>query len=139
MSDTAPPTILFDGVCNLCNGFVQFIIRHDAAGKFRFAALQSAAGQALLDAHGQQNLTDDAAGPDSVVLVAGGHVYMHSAAVLRIAGYLGGVWRAALVGWLLPRSWRDGLYRYVARHRYQWFGLQESCWLPTPALRERFL
>ena len=139
MSDTAPPTILFDGVCNLCNGFVQFIIRHDAASKFRFAALQSAAGQALLDAHGQQNLTTGAAGPDSVVLVAGGNVYSHSAAVLRIAGHLGGVWRVALVGWLLPRSWRDGLYRYVARHRYQWFGRQESCWLPTPALRARFL
>jgi predicted DCC family thiol-disulfide oxidoreductase YuxK len=139
MSDTAPPTILFDGVCNLCNGFVQFVIRHDATGKFRFAALQSAAGQALLAAHGQQSLTSGAAGPDSVVLVAGGRVYTHSAAVLRIAGHLGGIWRVVLVGWLLPRPWRDGLYRYVARHRYRWFGRQESCWLPTPALRARFL
>lgn len=137
MPAPAPATILFDGVCNLCNGFVQFVIRHDAAGYFRFAALQSAAGQALLAAHGQPNLAS--ADPDSVVLVEGGRVYTHSAAVLRIAGHLGGLWRVAAVGWLLPRAWRDGLYRYVARHRYRWFGRQESCWLPTPALRERFL
>ena len=137
MPAPAPATILFDGVCSLCNGFVQFVIRHDAAGYFRFAALQSAAGQALLAAHGQPNLAS--ADPDSVVLVEAGRVYTHSAAVLRIAGHLGGLWRVAAVGWLLPRTWRDGLYRYVARHRYRWFGRQESCWLPTPALRERFL
>jgi predicted DCC family thiol-disulfide oxidoreductase YuxK len=139
MPDTTPPTILFDGVCNLCNGFVQFVIRHDATGSFRFAALQSAAGQALLAAHGQQTLTSGAVDPDSVVLVENGRVYTHSTAVLRIAGHLGGIWRVAMVGWLLPRPWRDGLYGYVARHRYQWFGRQESCWLPTPALRARFL
>lgn len=90
-------------------------------------------------AHGQQALASGAADPDSVVLVEGGRVYTHSAAVLRIAGRLGGIWRVALVGWLLPRAWRDALYRYVARHRYQWFGQQESCLLPTPALRTRFL
>ncbi|TVT41928.1 thiol-disulfide oxidoreductase DCC family protein [Hymenobacter setariae] len=139
MSTTAQPTILFDGVCNLCNGFVQFVIRHDAAGRFRFAALQSAAGQALLVAHGQQDVAATAADPDSVVLVEGGRVYTHSTAVLRIIGHLGALGRMAQVGWLLPRAWRDALYRYVARHRYQWFGQQESCLLPTPALRARFL
>jgi len=139
MSSTTPPTILFDGVCNLCNGFVQFVIRHDAAGRFRFAALQSAAGQALLATHGQQDLAMPAADPDSVVLVEGGRVYTHSTAVLRIAGHLGVLGRVAQVGWLLPRTWRDALYRYVARHRYRWFGQQESCLLPTPALRTRFL
>lgn len=139
MPTSAPATILFDGVCNLCNGFVQFVIRHDAPGHFHFAALQSAAGQALLAAHGQQGLASGAADPDSVVLVEGGRVYTHSAAVLRIAGHLGGMWRVAAVGWLLPRTWRDALYRYVARHRYRWFGRQESCLLPTPALRGRFL
>lgn len=138
MSASAPATILFDGVCNLCNGFVQFVIRHDPQGRFHFAALQSARAQALLAAQG---LPGPAAGadPESVVLVVGGRVYTHSAAVLRIAGQLGGIWRLAAVGWLLPQAWRDALYRYVARHRYQWFGRQQSCMLPTPALRGRFL
>jgi predicted DCC family thiol-disulfide oxidoreductase YuxK len=130
--------ILFDGVCNLCHGFVQFIIRHDAAGRFRFAALQSPAGQALLAAHGQAALAA-LPDPDSVVLIENGCVYTHSAAVLRIARLLGGAWRLAAVGWILPQAWRDGLYRFVARHRYRWFGRQEACWLPTPALRARFL
>ncbi len=136
---TPPPAVvLFDGVCNLCDGLVQFIIRHDPAGRFRFAALQSAAGQALLAAHGLPPL---AAGhdPSSVLLVSGGRVYSHSAAVLRIARELGWPWRLAVVGSLVPRAWRDALYRYVARHRYRWFGRQESCTLPTPALRQRFL
>jgi predicted DCC family thiol-disulfide oxidoreductase YuxK len=137
MATTAAATILFDGVCNLCNGFVQFVIRHDPRGHFRFAALQSELGQALLAAHGQP--AGLAGGPESVVLLAGGQLYSHSTAVLRIAGQLGGVWRLAAVGWLLPVRWRDALYRYVARHRYQWFGRQESCWLPTPELRARFL
>ena len=135
----ASATILFDGVCNLCHGFVQFIIRHDPAGQFQFAALQSEAGQALLAAHGQPLSAAALADPDSVVLVAGNRLYAHSSAVLHIAGRLGGVWRLAAVGWLLPRSWRDALYRYVARHRYRWFGRQESCLLPTPELRSRFL
>jgi predicted DCC family thiol-disulfide oxidoreductase YuxK len=135
----APAIILFDGVCNLCNGFVQFVLRHDGAGQFRFAALQSEAARALLAAHGHPLTPAALADPASVVLVAEGRVYTHSAAVLRIAGRLGGLWRLAAVGWLLPGPWRDALYRFVARHRYRWFGRQESCWLPTPALRGRFL
>lgn len=132
-------TILFDGVCNLCNGFVQFVIRHDPQERFRFAALQSQAGQALLAAHGQPATAAALASPESVLLLDGGQLYSHSAAVLRIAGRLGGPWRLAAVGWLLPQRWRDGLYRYIARHRYHWFGRQQSCMLPTPALRARFL
>ncbi|RYY19170.1 MAG: thiol-disulfide oxidoreductase DCC family protein [Cytophagaceae bacterium] len=140
MSTSAPATILFDGVCNLCHGFVQFVVRHDPRGHFRFAALQSPAGQALLAAHGHATLAALAlADPDSVVLVADGQLYTHSTAILRIARQLGGGWRLAEAGWLLPRPWRDALYRFVARRRYQWFGQQPSCWLPTPALRARFL
>lgn len=137
MAASSPTVVLFDGVCNLCNGFVQFVIRHDARARFRFAALQSEAGQALLAAAGHP--PPGPGGPESVLLLAGGQLYSHSAAVLRIAGLLGGGWRVAAVGWLLPRPWRDALYRFVARHRYRWFGRQESCWLPTPALRARFL
>ena len=127
--------IFFDGVCNLCNGFVQFIIRHDPAGRFRFAALQSEAGQVLLAEHGLPPVAE----PESVLLLSGGQLYSHSSAVLRIARGLGGVWALAGVGGLLPRTWRDALYRFVARNRYRWFGRQESCMLPTPELRARFL
>ena len=127
--------ILFDGVCNLCNGFVQFIIRRDPAGRFRFAALQSEAGQALLAAHGLAPVAE----PESVLLLSGGRLYSHSDAVLQIARGLGWPWRLAGVGKVLPRTWRDALYRFVARHRYRWFGRQESCMLPTPALKNQFL
>lgn len=138
MPSPAPDTILFDGVCNLCNGFVQFVIRHDAAGRFRFAALQSDAGRALLAAHGTA-AASAAADPESVLLLSGGQLYSHSDAVLRIAQGLGGGWQLLGVGKLLPRAWRDAAYRFVARHRYRWFGRQESCLLPTPALKARFL
>ena len=130
--------ILFDGVCNLCNGFVQFVIEHDPAGRFRFAALQSVAGQAVLAAHGL-DANAVATEPDSVLLELNGQLYSHSDAVLRIARELGGPWRLLLAGYVLPRAWRDAAYRLVARNRYRWFGRQESCWLPTPELKARFL
>ncbi|MGI4742514.1 MAG: thiol-disulfide oxidoreductase DCC family protein [Janthinobacterium lividum] len=138
MATSTSAVILFDGVCNLCHGFVQFIIRHDTAGQFRFAALQSPAGQALLAAHGHAALPP-LSDPDSVVLLHNGRLYTHSTAILHIARLLGGPWQLAAAGWLLPRPWRDALYRLVARHRYRWFGRQEACWLPTPTLRARFL
>ncbi|SNR38990.1 MULTISPECIES: thiol-disulfide oxidoreductase DCC family protein [Hymenobacter] len=129
-------TILFDGVCNLCNGFVQFVIEHDAAGRFRFAALQSEKGKALLQAHGIQPVAE----PGTVVLVQDGKAYTHSAAALGVLRGLGGYWAAAAtVLLLLPRPIRDAAYRLVARNRYRWFGRQESCWLPTPELAARFL
>jgi predicted DCC family thiol-disulfide oxidoreductase YuxK len=136
--DSGPDTILFDGVCNLCNGFVQFVIRHDPKGHFRFAALQSQAAQEMLARHGvvTAHLPTE---PESVLLLSGGRLYSHSTAVLRIAHALGGGWRLAGLGWVLPRAWRDALYRFVARNRYRWFGREESCMLPTPALKARFL
>ena len=138
MPTSAPDIIFFDGVCNLCNGFVQFVIRHDPKQHFRFAALQSEAAQALLAGQG---VTSAMLGtePDSVLVLSGGRLYSHSTAVLRIARGLGGVWQLAGVGWVLPRPWRDALYRFVARNRYRWFGRQESCMLPTPELKSRFL
>lgn len=128
--------ILFDGVCNLCNGFVQFVIQHDASGQFRFAALQSETGQRLLHRH--QLATPVA--PDSVVLLADGRAVTHSAAALGILARLGGRWAVlARVGGWFPRPLRDAVYRLIAHYRYRWFGRQESCWLPTPALQSRFL
>ncbi|UYZ63451.1 thiol-disulfide oxidoreductase DCC family protein [Hymenobacter weizhouensis] len=129
-------TILFDGVCNLCNGFVQFVIQRDASGQLRFAALQSDAGRALLTAHA----LPAPATPDSIVLLENGRAYTHSEAALGILRKLGGGWAllAAVVG-ALPRFARDAAYRYVARNRYRWFGQQDACWLPTPELAARFL
>ena len=128
------PVILFDGVCNLCNGFVQFVIRRDRAGRFRFASLQSAEGQALLAAHGLPAPTE----PESIVLIENGRAYSHSGAVLRLARHLPG-WRWLAAFRVVPRPLRDAAYRWVARHRYRWFGRQEACLLPTPELKARFL
>lgn len=135
MAASAPNLILFDGVCNLCNGFVQFVIQHDPAGRFRFAALQSAAGQAALAAHGYT----DTAPPETVLLLENSCLYSHSTAALRVARHLGWPWRGLALGLLLPRPLRDAAYNFVARNRYRWFGRQESCWLPTPELQARFL
>lgn len=130
-----PAVILFDGVCNLCNSFVQFIINHDSGERFRFTSLQSEAGQKLL----AQYSTTVAATPETVILVEQDQLFTHSTAVLRILRGLGGAWQLLYVAMILPRALRDALYRFVARHRYQWFGQQESCMLPTPELAQRFL
>jgi len=134
MESSAHPILLFDGVCNLCSGSVQFIIRRDPEGRFCFASLQSEVGQRYLD-----ELRVDRDAVDSVILIEGGRWYKESDAALRIARLLGGPWRVLGVFRLLPRPLRDRLYRFIARHRYRWFGKRESCWLPTPELRERFL
>lgn len=130
------PVVLFDGVCNLCQGSVQFLLTRDGPGRLRFASLQSEAARALLASRG---VTLPEGDPDSILLVEGERVYSHSDAALRIARHLPGVWRVGAVGLVLPRFLRDAVYRWVARNRYRWFGRTESCWLPTPALRARFL
>lgn len=149
MATTTPDdeyaVILFDGVCNLCNGFVNFVIDRDAAGYFTFAALQSEAADALLDGAldgaGQKTTTDRAGGSilQSVVLVEGGHCYRKSTAVLRIARHLGGGWPLLTVLLALPRPLRDTLYDWAAAHRYDWFGQRDQCRIPTPELQDRFL
>jgi len=129
------PVVLFDGVCGLCNRSVDYIIRHDRRGVFRFAPLQSGYGQQLLEQAGL-----DAASLDSLVLSdAQGHA-VRSEAVLRIAEHLGPVHRVlARLGRLVPRGLRDRLYRLIARHRYRWFGKREACGMPSPEERERFI
>ena len=126
--------ILFDGVCNLCNGAVQFVIRHDPEGQFKFAALQSETGRELRRRFG---LAVDSI--ETMVLVEGDRAYLQSEAALRIAVKLGGAW--PLLGMLrvVPRAWRDRAYRFLADHRYRWFGKRDSCLVPTPDLRARFL
>lgn len=134
MEASPHPVLLFDGVCNLCNGSVQFIIRRDLQARFRFASLQSAVGQRYLD-----ELRVDRQAVDSVILIDGDHWYKEGDAALRVVRILGGPWRALGIFRLMPRPLRDRLYRFIARNRYRWFGKRDSCWLPTPELRERFL
>jgi len=126
--------VLFDGVCNMCNGIVQFLIRHDPKGQFHFAALQSETGRQTLQRFG---LGTDAMA--TMVLVEDAHCFTHSDAALRIAAMLGGFWGIFAVLRLIPRPWRDRAYRFVVDHRYRWFGKRDSCMVPTPELRARFL
>ena len=127
-------TILFDGVCNLCNGFVRFVIARDPAARFRFAALQSPAASALLREAGDAQPL-----PDSVVLVEDGRVYVRSAAALRIARGLRFPWPLAYAAIVVPRFIRDRIYDAVAANRYRWFGRRDVCMVPTPDLARRVL
>lgn len=130
----ANPIVLFDGVCNLCSGSVQFILKRDPEARFRFASLQSEVGQTIQAEHGL-----DSGALSSVLLLEDGRLYRESAAALRIARHLPGAWKLLAAFKIVPRPIRDGLYRLIARNRYRWFGKSETCWLPTPELRGRFL
>jgi predicted DCC family thiol-disulfide oxidoreductase YuxK len=128
------PVLLFDGVCNLCNGAVRFVIERDPAGLFRFAPLQSERGRELL-----AGCALPLEGLDTMVLVEGGRCYTRSESALRIAARLSGGWPLLGVLRLVPRPLRDRAYGYLAANRYRWFGKSESCLAPTPELRARFL
>lgn len=125
--------MLFDGTCNLCNGAVQFIIDHERAPTLKFASLQSEAASELLGA------PLGPGDPETVMLVEDGRTYTHSTAALRVARHLRAPWRWLVVFVVVPRFVRDAVYRWIARHRYRWFGKSETCRVPTPELRARFL
>ena len=131
---TDNPIILFDGVCNLCNNSVQFVIKHDAAKKFRFAALQSDTGQALLK---QYNLPST--GFDSFVLIQNDKTYLKSTAALTVAKQLKGIVKLLYVFIIVPVFIRNFFYNFIAKNRYKWFGKQETCVMPTAELKSRFL
>ena len=137
MTGSGHPVVLFDGVCNLCNAWVRWLLERDRAGVFRLASLQSRAAREVLSGHMRAEEID--ALPDAIVLVDDAGVHTGSAAVLRIAGRLRFPWKAAVVGLAVPPFVRDPLYRFVARNRYRWFGHREACMLPTPELADRFL
>jgi predicted DCC family thiol-disulfide oxidoreductase YuxK len=128
------PLILFDGVCNLCAWAVRFVIERDPRGRFRFASLQSELGRRLLDQHGI-----DPARTDSFILIEGGAASVESTAALRVARHLSGLWPLCHLAILLPRLARDPVYRFIARNRYRWFGKQDTCMIPTPELKSRFV
>jgi predicted DCC family thiol-disulfide oxidoreductase YuxK len=128
------PVVLFDGVCNFCNGSVRFIIERDPHARFQFAPLQSAAADRLIGAH-----VDRASLPDSIVLLDDGRVHVRSSAALRIARQLRFPWPLAWIFIVVPRPIRDWVYNVIARHRYRWFGKRDECMVPTPDVRSRFL
>ena len=131
------PVILFDGVCNLCNATVQWVIERDKDGRFDFATLQSDAARRELARVMDEKKID--ALPDSIVLLDSDGVHVRSATVLRITRGLGSRFALLRLGILLPRPIRDAVYNLIARHRYRWFGRRETCMTLTPDLAARFL
>lgn len=138
MIDTLPKDkkiVLFDGVCNLCNSFINKIIALDTNDAFRFASLQSDIGIAI-----QEHLQLDASKLDSVILFEPDGKYYHkSTAALRIMKEFGGAWKLMQVFFIFPKFIRDAGYNLVAKYRYKWFGKKDSCMLPTPELKAKFL
>ncbi len=131
--DPSHPVIFFDGVCGLCNRFVDFVIRRDSRGVFRFATLQGETARERLAEADVRDLK-------TVVLIDREGTHRKSAAVLRVLGRLGGFWRgAAAVLWFVPRPLRDFAYSWIASNRYAIFGKKETCRLPNAAERGRFL
>lgn len=127
--------ILFDGVCNLCNSSVQYVIQRDKKDEFRFVALQSELGQKIVKHIRISNLTID-----SIILYLPGVAYYYkSSAVIEIAKSLQGFFNYGMLFRLLPNALRDVVYDYIARNRYKWYGKKESCMIPTPELKSKFL
>lgn len=128
------PTILFDGVCNYCNSMVNFVIRQDKSQIFRFGTLQSASAQELLE-HYHLPIKDF----DSFVFIETGKAWVKSTAALKVMKHLSWYWQWTQLFWIVPKFIRDGVYSFVAKNRYKWFGKKESCMIPSAELRSRFL
>jgi predicted DCC family thiol-disulfide oxidoreductase YuxK len=134
MSNNENYILLFDGVCNLCISVVNFTIKRDSKGKFKFAALQSESGQALLK---KFNLPTDDFG--SFVFIKREKYFIKSSAGLNVLKEIGGVWKLFYFFIIIPSPLRDFIYNIVARTRYRIFGKQDTCIIPTPEVKQRFL
>ncbi|PKB18651.1 thiol-disulfide oxidoreductase DCC family protein [Flavobacterium sp. 5] len=127
--------ILFDGVCNLCNSAVQFVIRHDSKDAFRFVALQSELGIQILNHIGVNPKKTD-----SIILYEPGVAYYYkSQAAIQISKNLGGFWHLVTIFRIIPTGISNYIYDYIAQNRYKWYGKKESCMIPTPELKIKFL
>lgn len=126
--------VLFDGVCNLCSSSVQFILRHDSANRFLFGSLQGVAGQGWLQ-HFNLPVNDF----HSFMLVENDRLYTRSSGILRMLKLLGNGWQLLYFFMVVPKFVRDGVYDFIARNRYRWFGKKEECWIPKPEWKEKFL
>lgn len=128
-----PPVIIFDGICNLCCGWVRFLISRDKNARFRFASLQSQTGETLLNSFSLSN------NMKTVVYLKNNQCFQESSAILEILKDLGGIWGIFILLKLIPKSIRDGIYRLIARSRYSLFGKRATCLLPTSDNQKRFL
>ena len=126
--------VLFDGVCNLCQTSVQMLIQWDNQKTLKFASLQSEFGQKLL-----KDLEIDQENFKTFIYLRNKQVYTRSTAALEVIGDLGGGWKLLRLLYVFPKFIRNGVYDFISAHRYKWFGKKESCWLPTPELKARFL
>ena len=127
--------ILFDGVCNLCDSVVQFIIKHDKKDTFRFVALQSELGQKIIN-----HIGIDSSKIDSIILYEPGNAYYYKAeAAIKIASKLDGIYSLIKIFSILPKAVNNSVYDYIARNRYKWYGKKDACMIPTPELKAKFL
>jgi predicted DCC family thiol-disulfide oxidoreductase YuxK len=126
--------ILFDGVCNFCDGAINFVLKQDKKDVFRFAPLQSQMGQNLL-AQYQIPKKDF----ESFILIQDGKAYQKSTAAIKVLNQLPWYWKALQAFWIVPKFIRDGIYDFIAHNRYKWFGKKDVCMIPTPEMRSRFL
>ncbi len=131
---TTQPTILFDGVCNFCNGAVNFVIKRDKQSRIKFAALQSDRGQQLL-----QHFNFSTHNFNSFLFIEDGKVYTQSTAALKVCNYLPALWPLLYGFIIVPKFIRDGIYNWIANNRYKWFGKKDQCMIPSPEIRARFL
>ncbi|MBK8521807.1 MAG: thiol-disulfide oxidoreductase DCC family protein [Ferruginibacter sp.] len=128
------PVILFDGVCNFCNSAVNFTIKRNAKANIRFAPMQSDAGLKLLQ---QYHLPVE--DMQSFIFIENGVAYRQSTAGLKVCRHLGGLWPLCYGLIIVPKFIRDGIYNWIAKNRYKWFGVQQACMIPTPEVSARFL
>lgn len=126
--------ILFDGVCNFCNSSINFVIERDKNKKFKFAPLQSAAGEKI-----QKQFNIDTTQLESVLLIKDGKILSKSTAALYVAKDLSGMWTLIFGFIIIPPFIRNAVYNYIAKNRYKWFGKMDSCMIPTPDIKSRFL
>ena len=126
--------ILFDGVCNFCNNKINLVIRKDKKDFFRFAPLQSETGKKIMADHGI--IMPD---PDTFIFIENNKIYNRSSAALHIAKHMDGLWKLFFAFIIVPRFVRDLFYRLIAKNRYKWWGVRESCMIPTPEVRKKFL
>jgi len=126
--------ILFDGVCNLCNSSVQFVLKHDKKQHFVFAALQSDVARELLLQYPKEIIEKD-----SINLIENRKIHTESTAALLILKEFGGVWYVLQFFWIIPKSIRDILYHFIAKNRYRWFGKREVCMIPDENEKDRFI
>lgn len=132
-SSNTNPVILFDGVCNLCNSSVLFVIKHDSKNQFRFASIQGDYGQQVLK---QFHLPPNSL--NSFILLKDNQIYTHSTGALKVVKELSGAWRWLYVFIIVPPFIRNRVYQFITKNRYKWFGKKESCMVPSPALKALF-